>query len=117
MDNRDYDAFKKYVTNDDITIVTRYMYLKALEIIDMYHRQNNKATKTDHLTEITKWEHFNTCNTKLRNALISIMQGVKIYPESEYKESFIENINTYKMKKIRGVGISTINEFIKLRGY
>lgn len=117
MDNRDYDSFKKYVTNDEITNVTRYMYLKALEIIDMYHRQNDKSIKIDHLTEITKWEYFNTCSLRLKNTLISIMQGIKYYSELEYKEFFIENIDTKKMRTIRGVGISTINEFIKLRGY
>lgn len=94
------------------------MYLKALEIIDIYHRQNDKYSN---LTEITKWEHFNTCSIKLRNALITIMQGIKIYINScgniHFKESFIENIDINKMKKIRGVGISTVKEFIKLRGY
>ena len=121
MDNRDHDAFKKYFTNDEICLVTRDMYLKSLEIIDMYHRQNDKAPKTDHLTEIIKWEHFNKCSLKLRNTLISIMQGMKVYINSygntDFKESFIENIDANKMKKIQGVGISTVKEFIKLRGY
>jgi hypothetical protein len=126
MDNRDHDAFKKYFTNDEVGLVkdglvTRYMYLKALEIIDIYHRQNDTSIKTDHLTEITKWEYLNTCSIKLRNALITIMHGIKIYISSygdiNYKESFIENIDVSKMKKMRGVGIGTVKEFIKLRGY
>jgi hypothetical protein len=49
------------------------------------------------------------------------MQGIKIYIYSygdiHFKESFIENIDVSKMKKIRGVGMGTVNEFIKLRGY
>jgi hypothetical protein len=45
------------------------------------------------------------------------MQGIKYYSELEYKELFIQNIDTNKMKTIRGVGKSTIKEFIDLRGY
>lgn len=121
MDNRDYIALNKSLKEQELFFVTRDEYLRALEIIDIYHRQNDKEPKTDHLTEIIKWEYFNTCSIRLKNTLIEIMQGIDIYINSQgnilFKESFIENISIKKMYRIHGVGEKVVKEFIKLRGY
>jgi hypothetical protein len=100
-------------------MITREQYLEALDIVETYHQQLKKDTKT--LTPILKWGEFNSCSRRLQNVLKWIEWGVSYkqsdLPYIEYKEEFIENIKIEKMRKIPHCGVKTVHEFIGLRGY
>jgi hypothetical protein len=89
-------------------MITRQQYLNALEIIDLYHRQNEKSG----LTLIQNWDKFNKCSIRLR----SVLQKLIDYNDERYG-IYIEKINIEKMKLIRNCGQKSIDEFVELRGY
>ena len=96
----------------DEKIITRLEYLAALDIVEAYHKQLKDADSKIKLTPINEWGHIKYCSVRLCNVLMSIYQG-----DSSYKETFIENIDTKKMIRVRHCGAKSLYEFIELRGY
>ena len=97
-------------------MIKRHEYLEALDLIERYHRQMDKEQelieKNNKKTPIREWEKIDECSRRLRNLLFALP-----YCKEIYTEGFIEDISTRRLKRLRGWGKKSIDEFIELRGY
>jgi hypothetical protein len=96
-------------------MITKQEYLNALEIVEAYHIQLAQKISPIKLTPIMQWSELTVCSVRLRNILRDIRIGNM--RSRDYKEDFIENIQINEMRRARGCGSKTVNEFIELRGY
>ena len=98
-------------------MTTKEEYLKALEIVEAYHKQlfiNSVSGSLRDLanTPVLKWDKFQKCGTRLQTALITADRY-----NSEYNcNYFIETMNWNEFRKIRNAGRKCWTEFVELRG-
>jgi len=96
--------------------VTRDEYLKALDIVEAYHKQvflfDAQLLRKNAKTKIRDWDKFWECSTRLQNNLQCM-----IFPKTREPIEYIEDITRKLFMKQRNVGRKSWIEFSKLRGY
>ena len=99
-------------------MITREEYNKALDVVEDYHKQLFIDSFVGSLrdlsnTPVLKWDKFNKCSTRLKNAL----KLADSYNEDYDCKYFIETMDWNEFRKIRNAGKKLWEEFVRLRGY
>ena len=90
-------------------MITKGNYLKALNVVEEYHRQINVEIvkhKPKTKTLIKDWRMLKYASTRLYNVLKEV-----------FYDDFVEELTSEKMRDSRRCGEKTIKEFKELRGY
>lgn len=95
-------------------MITRDEYNKALDVVEAYHKQlftNNVGILRDlEKTHLRDWEPYKHCSIRLKKVLHGAFYNCKFAKN-------IEDIDISELKKCRGVGKKTLDEFKELRGH
>ncbi len=100
-------------------MIKRERYLKALDIVEEYHKQikiqstqEKESRKT--LTELWVLEQRDKISTRLKNCLL----GISYYNRGSISPpiKYIEDISQHDFLRLRNAGIMTWVEFKKLKG-
>lgn len=99
--------------------ITREEYNKALDVIELYHKQlfesaNGIGVRDLIKTKLLDWDKFHLCGTRLRHILINIDS------DDQYKNrkpTYIEDLTWYEFSKYVHAGKVTWRKFTELRGY
>ena len=97
-------------------MITREEYNKALDIVEAYHKQLFIGSVGSSLRDLGKtylrdWEYYPKCSRRLKNVLHDAFYGDWKFAEN------IEDIDIRELRKCRGAGKKTLDEFQELRGY
>tara|TARA_R110002012_G_scaffold131321_1_gene283873 strand:- start:511 stop:804 length:294 start_codon:yes stop_codon:yes gene_type:complete len=97
-------------------MITREEYNKALDIVEAYHKQLFIDSVSGSLRDLGKthlkdWKDYPKCSRRLKNVLHDAFYGDWKFAEN------IEDISIRELRRCRGAGKKTLDEFKELRGY
>jgi len=92
-------------------MITREEYLNALEIVDKYHRQNQEIEVNKKML-IVDWIRANDHRISVR--LLNSLKAIQYYNNRVHESQkliFMDQLDRFAFKKIRGAGTKTWVEF------
>ena len=99
-------------------MITREEYIKALDIVEAYHKQiglnDIDLTKNENKTRISDWDKLDQCSSLLANRIINLEK----YVHGQYISiDYLEDVTKQVFFTARGLGEKSWKEFVALRGY
>lgn len=99
-------------------MITREEYIKALDIVEAYHKQIG-LNGTNHAlnakkTKIAEWDKLDKCSARLAKNITELYK----YINGQYMAiEYLEDVTEHLFLSSKGLGKNTWKEFQTLRGY
>lgn len=95
-------------------MISKEDYLIALSIVEQYHNRLKKyieLTESIEKTDVKSWVEDN------RYKMTGLLRGSLLMHYKWGIIKYIEDIDVKQLSTFRNVGVKSVKEFIKLRGY